>query len=32
VKRLRQKITSVPIRSVYGIGYVWEQQKGIPGS
>ena len=32
VKRLRQKITDVPIRSVYGIGYVWEQQKGIPGS
>lgn len=32
VKRLRQKITNVPIRSVYGIGYVWEQQKGIPGS
>ena len=32
VKRLRQKITSVPIRSVYGIGYVWEQQKGTGGS
>ena len=32
VKRLRQKITSVPIRSVYGIGYVWEQQKGTSGS
>jgi two-component system response regulator RegX3 len=32
VKRLRQKITDVPIRSVYGIGYVWEQQKGIIGS
>ena len=32
VKSLRQKITDVPIRSVYGIGYVWEQQKGIPGS
>ena len=27
VKRLRQKLTDVPIRSVYGIGYVWEQQK-----
>ncbi len=32
VKRLRQKITNVPIRSVYGIGYVWEQQKGTSGS
>lgn len=32
VKRLRQKITSVPIRSVYGIGYVWEQQKETGGS
>lgn len=32
VKRLRQKITSAPIRSVYGIGYVWEQQKGTSGS
>lgn len=32
VKRLRQKITDVPIRSVYGIGYVWEQQKGTGGS
>lgn len=27
VKRLRQKLTDVPIWSVYGIGYVWEQQK-----
>ena len=32
VKRLRQKITSVPIRSVYGIGYVWELPKGTGGS
>lgn len=25
VKRLRQKISDIPIRSVYGIGYVWEK-------
>lgn len=28
VKRLRQKIADIPIKSVYGIGYVWELQKG----
>lgn len=28
VKRLRQKIADIPIKSVYGIGYVWEPQKG----
>ncbi len=27
VKRLRQKIAGIPIRSVYGIGYVWEKEK-----
>lgn len=27
VKRLRQKLTGVPIKSVYGIGYVWEKEK-----
>jgi len=29
VKRLRQKIAGIPVKSVYGIGYVWEQQKGM---
>ena len=24
VKRLRQKLPDAPIRTVYGIGYVWE--------
>lgn len=27
VKRLRQKLAGVPIKSVYGIGYVWEKEK-----
>lgn len=27
VKRLRQKLADVPIKTVYGIGYVWEKQK-----
>lgn len=27
VKRLRQKLSDVPIKSVYGIGYVWEKEK-----
>lgn len=27
VKRLRQKLADVPIKSVYGIGYVWEKEK-----
>ena len=27
VKRLREKLPNVPIRTVYGIGYVWE--KGV---
>ncbi len=27
VKRLRQKLGDVPIKSVYGIGYVWEKEK-----
>lgn len=27
VKRLRQKLANVPIKSVYGIGYVWEKEK-----
>ncbi len=27
VKRLRQKLTDIPIKSVYGIGYVWEKEK-----
>lgn len=27
VKRLRQKLPGAPIRSIYGIGYVWEQEK-----
>lgn len=27
VKRLRQKLTGAPIKSVYGIGYVWEKEK-----
>ncbi len=27
VKRLRQKIADAPIKSVYGIGYVWEREK-----
>ena len=25
VKRLRQKLPDAPIRTVYGIGYVWEK-------
>jgi len=27
VKRLRQKISDIPIKSVYGIGYVWEKKE-----
>ncbi len=27
VTRLRQKIDGVPIKSVYGIGYIWEKEK-----
>ncbi|MDO5398184.1 MAG: response regulator transcription factor [bacterium] len=27
VKRLRQKLTDVPIKTVYGIGYIWENYK-----
>lgn len=27
VKRLRQKLSDVPIKTVYGIGYVWEKEK-----
>ncbi len=27
VKRLRQKLGDVPIKSVYGVGYVWEKGK-----
>ncbi len=27
VKRLRQKLADVPVKSVYGIGYVWEKEK-----
>ncbi len=27
VKRLRQKLADVPIKSIYGIGYVWEKEK-----
>lgn len=27
VTRLRQKIDGIPIKSVYGIGYVWEKEK-----
>ncbi len=27
VKRLRQKLPDVPVKSVYGIGYVWEKEK-----
>lgn len=27
VKRLRQKLSDIPIKTVYGIGYVWETQK-----
>ncbi len=27
VKRLRQKLADVPIKSVYGIGYIWEKEK-----
>ncbi|MDE6221117.1 MAG: response regulator transcription factor [Lachnospiraceae bacterium] len=27
VNRLRQKLPGVPIKSIYGIGYVWEPQK-----
>lgn len=27
VKRLRHKLADVPIKTVYGIGYVWEKQK-----
>ena len=26
VKRLRQKLPSIPLKTVYGIGYVWEKQ------
>ena len=26
VKRLRQKLTGIPLKTVYGIGYVWEKQ------
>nr|QGT51001.1 DNA-binding response regulator [uncultured Firmicutes bacterium] len=26
-KRLRQKLADVPIKSVYGIGYIWEKEK-----
>lgn len=29
VKRLRQKIAGIPVKSVYGIGYVWELPKGM---
>ena len=29
VKRLRQKISGIPVKSVYGIGYVWELPKGM---
>lgn len=27
IKRLRQKLADVPIKTVYGIGYVWENRK-----
>lgn len=27
VKRLRQKLAGVPVKSVYGIGYVWEKEE-----
>lgn len=27
IKRLRQKLDDIPIKTVYGIGYVWEKQK-----
>ena len=26
VKRLRQKLSGIPLKTVYGIGYVWEKQ------
>ena len=26
VKRLRQKLPGIPLKTVYGIGYVWEKQ------
>ncbi len=26
VRRLRQKLPGIPVRTVYGIGYVWERQ------
>lgn len=26
VKRLRQKLSDIPLKTVYGIGYVWEKQ------